>query len=323
MLCNRPPRLTWVQGLALAWLAYTALALLWSEDLAGAQASLLDLVLLVGVICLCDGEAALRGAGAGLCLLGGLACWEWSVGLSPGQILGNPNYLGEAGALGIFWALAGRRQVTALACLACVLLSGSRASLVGLGLVGLVWFYQGTRGVWARILLGDVVLCAGFWALVFWRSDSLLMREHWWEVALGHLQVFGWGPGSFWTTFPKFNTEYFIDLANAMQERPEWPHNEVVDLVFTLGLGAIFPVLFAIVIARSAPSWALVASVPILLLGFPLHLPTSILLLGALVEVHSRSLPELGLVLRTWRAACSSRLAAAWHGASPWWLGDG
>jgi len=310
----QPVKLTLVHLLTLLWLAYVALAAYWAPDRTGALGSLLDLALLVGVLWIGRGEELLSGACVGVAGLGALACWESWQGQISGQLLGNPNYLGEAAAIGISWALVGRRWGMALCLCPALVLSGSRASLLGLGLV-VVWLgYRQCRGLWARFILVDLALGALVWAMVFSNSTSLFMRLDWWQVALENLVPFGHGPGSFWQSLPVHNVTYFQGV---MQERPEWPHNELVDWLFTLGLGAIFPIALCFVLWQDKarrPLWLCVAVV--VALGFPLHVPSTILLLGSLAGLSAEHLPRLGLARRPWRDAGKVGVEPALSGLS-------
>jgi hypothetical protein len=299
LLPTQRQKFTMVHGLAILWLGYAALATLWAPDWTGAWSSLLDLALLVGVLWIGEGEALLQGACVGIVGLGALACWESWQGQIVGQTLGNPNYLGEAAALGISWALVGQHRALALCLLPALALSGSRASLLGLALaLAWIWFER-CEGLTARSLLVGAALAAALGAVIFADNSSLLMRAEWWQHAIGQFKWLGNSPGSFWTQFPLHNTAYFQGVA---QERPEWPHNELVDWTFTLGVGAIVPVWLSFLLWQdraNRPIWLCAGAIAIL--GFPLHTPCTILLLGACASLSSQHLSRIGALRRAGR----------------------
>lgn len=113
------------------------------------------------------------------------------------------------------------------------------------------------------------IVFAGMWSL--FKDPELTSfwdRAHIWSLALTHLKFFGWGLNTFGTV-----TVY------------EYVHNDLLQLVFELGVGALLVVPIGVIAlrgSRSAEGAAFAAILGASLVSFPSHHPMGAALVAVL-----------------------------------------
>jgi hypothetical protein len=107
-----------------------------------------------------------------------------------------------------------------------IFLAHSRGAWVALA-VGVLGCY--VRRLW---VLGAVAVAGAFYLLTP-LSDSDTMRMLIWHTAWDNLKWLGWGPGVFYTIALPQNGAFSL--------YPEYAHNDVLQLAFEYGLGALLP----------------------------------------------------------------------------------
>lgn len=213
-----------------------------------------------------------RGLAYGLTINSGVALIQW-LGYSPfltdggcPGILYNTTVLGASAALVILGLLhLGYWHLVPGVALGLVL-SGSRGAWLALA-VGLL----ARRLHWSLLALG--VLClGGYFSLALSHSDAL--RLYLWSIAGARLTLFGNGIGSF-TSLYYIATDLLFNSPVRLV-RPEFVHNDYLQLWFELGIGAL-PIyaIYAICLRHTAhPQWPFfVAFATLSTFYFPLWCP--------------------------------------------------
>ena len=288
---------TLATALLLTWWGAASLGVLWSPaPFAGLRElwMLTVLILAFAVGQTGSAESLLEGAAWGTLVSVALAALDRWAGITlvpqafpPSGFFSNKNFLGEASALLGLWMLLGRKYWLGTALCLGPFITNYRAGILVLALAG---FYL----VWERYK--NLALVGGlFGAIAAWHFgsiDSLNLRWDIWTQALSNLTWFGHGSGSFSQLFPSHNLVY--DL---MIDRPEHPHNELVNQVFTLGVFALLPIAVFVWVCANAPRkeriWLFAALAPIGF-SFPLQLPISLLALGLVAGSADRNGRNLG-----------------------------
>ena len=197
------------------------------------------------------------GAAAGIAVNAALVIIQQFTPLSllpfyarPAGLFYNPNMLAEAASAVIVAVAALRIWWLAALLLPALLLPGTRGALFAAAacLLMLVdWRYNDWK---LRLLVG----CVAFIALiVFVRqgfNDSIHIRLDYWRDGLAALNWQGHGIGSIWTTFPQF--AHYTDV-KAHDVRPEHLHNELLELAYEGGVGAVvLALVFVVALADAA-----------------------------------------------------------------------
>lgn len=102
--------------------------------------------------------------------------------------------------------------------------------------------------------------------------SSLNVRLHMWYDMLVGFKIFGNGIGSFVYLFPEYNKHLDTSVTLA-----EYAHNDLLQLIFELGIGAIPLVLIATILLKVNDEYrnALTYFIIIGCFGFPLHIPAT------------------------------------------------
>ena len=177
----------------------------------------------------------------------------WTI-VRPPSTLGYASYFATWMLFVIFWSLAlpGKAaKVTLAIAAAALLLSGTRAALVGLVAGGAVWcYFRGYRLSRRAAAMGGIVVVAG--TLFYfspmgrmmrsrtrwfeedpWGGARLLLWRDSWRTGLAR-PVFGHGPETFTAVFPHFESR---QLARAYPDfAHESPHNIFLDALYAQGV---------------------------------------------------------------------------------------
>lgn len=279
LLLQLQPRVEWAFGAM--FLGYAALSISWTPEPLVATNELVHLLVLalaflVGTA-LRDLRAVFRGLAAGIGLNGALAYaqWLWAT-LQPGVPLQpwfyqepldprypaglfvNHNFLAEVAVLALAGSLAYRDWRYALPSAMTLTLVHSRASLLALAALGI---FRAMRPYtfWLGLLLAIPAIitmyCIG-------ASDvGVTERLAFWQQLLGGVSLLGSGLGSYQVTF--------YTAAHA--------HNDILQLAFELGVGAVPFVALAWCAVRSGGEECTVlgCALVLALFAFPLELPIS------------------------------------------------
>ena len=249
--------------------------------------------------------------------------WHWgSVDqlIYPAGLFGNKNFLGEAACLALVGVAFTRQKawwIIAPLLLACMFVTGSKASWLALAVVGFVVCGVWT-GRWRRVTELAIVLLGGsllFFELVFPLDTAflfqrvgsdLLERIEIWGDTLAGLTWLGRGVGSYISAYPEH--QVFLSI----KVRPEMAHNDFLQCIFEFGLpGAILAgclLCCGLVWGNLRARLVFVAFLVEGLFGFPLHMPATAFL-GAFVAGNAaRGSPDLRFAVARLRAVFAGRL---------------
>ena len=272
--------------LGLGFLAYAGASWFWSTVFADWVNSAIQLGLIAGAFCLAAELRSLRGVwiGAGLALcINTVVALDQLYGyrlvpalIPPAGFFVNKNLLGEACAVVAVALAAERLWWLALPVAFGAGLSWSRGAWVAMGVCAVIW-------LWGKSKLGAVALAtlATSSALAVFHHEWLYelgVRFEMWHDAWDGVWLWGHGLGQFYTSFQIYSARTYALGLNAWHL-----HNDALEIIFELGLGAI--PLFALALlclwrARLAERLALVALVVESSVGFPLFSPYT-LFIGA------------------------------------------
>ena len=224
--------------------AYLALMAYLSSGFYDAMAMYWQFCLLACVFCI--GYAGINfrqviiGGAIGLTInsivvLGDGSLWHLPIVASAwsGGLFFNHAYAVEAGAL-VFAGVLCERMWWFIPGLLPTLWQGSRAPLVALGVVGVLFLWTRSR------LLAIATFCiavAAVFLLCLYRVDmfdTLLLRIGVWQDTISGLTFFGHGLGSFIYEAPLYQTH-----SNALEIRYDHPHLDLLQIAFELGVPGI------------------------------------------------------------------------------------
>ena len=275
-------------SLLLAWIGYGTLTLLWTPDFWGGVAGLWLLALFTMAYwiggALSETRAVIRALAIGVAASGVLVVIEQltqfrllSVTLNSG-LFSNKNFLAEAGAVLIVWTVVQREFLLALALTPTIWFTTSRGAVAAIGAAVIV-------ALWPRFKFGAAAAAlAGAGLLLNSWDHATASRLEYWKLAMLDFTPFGHGLGAFYPNFPALYPALPVHLS-----RPEFPHNEMVNWFYTLGLGSAIPLAFSIWLWRGAGAGpfrpVLAACAVVAFFGFPLQLPFSVMLFGLVAGI--------------------------------------
>lgn len=216
----------------------------------------------------------------------GEAIGAWTqIGASPfpGLFI-NRTFLAEAAVLVLLACAMSRDWASVLLVLPAVALAQNRASWLALAIVA------GMLLCARRKYLAIAAPASAFVALAwhFGGTSSLGFRLEIWRTALTNLKWAGWGSGSFYTIFPSLGSTYAV-----LGDRPEYPHNEIVGLLFELGLFSlpILALVLGLALCRGPERerMVLIAGAVLCMFTFPLHMPFTLFFLALVAGNYARS----------------------------------
>lgn len=286
MMLRRRCRLGTAHLLGILFVSYAALSLMWTVDFNDSIMGLWIAAMWALAFWLGSTEESLEGLWKGL-----------AIGMTISSAVAVSQYLGYRPVLTF------GNGNTPSGLLFNTIVSGSAASLVVIGLIShRLWFYipgvlvsmilANSRGAWLMLALAMIarylhwkvavgILAAA--ALIFtyqagYREDDGL-RLTIWRVAYDNLSWLGLGPGTF--------VNVLVSFAGKIH-RPEFTHNDYLQLWFEFGLGAI--PLYCIVAwsltRTSSQDWPVLVAFAVLgLFWFPLYSPIPAFI-GCVVAGH-------------------------------------
>ena len=209
----------------------------------------------------------------------------------------NSNLVGCALALALAASLTYGWWHLALVCVGGLVWFDSRGAALAALVTGLAWAWNCTR--WRGVLLFAVAVVAGFAAAFSGAHapESLLQRLGVWQDMINNMTVFGHGFGSFQAVYAalplRTNTGGVFVIAG---------YNDLLQLVFELGIGVIPLVVFVALALEGEGPWLVVLAFALAgLTFFPFYFaaPALAFALGQLwkgrrygsVEAHCPALP--------------------------------
>lgn len=153
----------------------------------------------------------------------------------PHGLMGNPNYLGCALALGVAGAFIFRDFWALPWLLLGLVLAGSRGAILATGVCLFIVLWQTWRTTAFISFFGSIIVISLLTqSAEFDRSESIMNRVGVWQDTINHMTLFGSGFGSFLTeyqTWPKWTNWSGQMLPHA--------YNDALELIFELGIGVI------------------------------------------------------------------------------------
>lgn len=231
-------KLTTAHVSALLFAAWCAITLLWTNYPLDGVDALGRLILLAGAYCLGSQIADLRkvmiGAAIGLTVSSVVAIAQvYGIGLieapGPAGLFWNKNYLAEAAALVLIWALASRCWWLIPGLLPAVYLPQARGAWLAIAVTAVLMLWRRSRiaalagGALALVLIGYAVMSVSL--------ASGTERMAIWSDTASHLSLFGYGIGGFVENFPHIANNFVMATS-----RPGHAHNEYLQIAFETGL---------------------------------------------------------------------------------------
>lgn len=239
------------------FILYAFLSLLWTPSVNVASIHFLQWVALAGVFCIGSSVGSIKWFIIGL-----------AVGLLPSDIIATlQHYYKYTGVYTLSGNTAGLFVNKNLFC------EVSVAILISL-VVFRLWFYipftlpalfyVHSRGAllgliaglsivlykWDRRWFTGLVIVSVLGALVLYSRNfavpSILERFDLWADTIRGFKVFGNGIGSFELTYPYYAVNIDTSLA-----RPKFAHNDLLELIYEIGIGIIFVIIFIYTVLKS------------------------------------------------------------------------
>ena len=150
------------------------------------------------------------------------------------------------------------------------LLVSSRATVIGLGFTFVIWVWSKSKSFAILIIL--MALLAFILITDFEHFDSVYERFDIWQDTISGFTLFGHGVGSFIYDYPTYAIHHDI-----MTTRPFEAHNDILQLIFEFGIGAIPLILMVGILLKTNDihKYPLIFFVIVGQLGFPLHMPVT------------------------------------------------
>lgn len=294
LLFHEIPRLTVVHWLGLMTLAYAVLSLLWFPNgLWGLMKLAAMTSVFVYASSLNDIRLVLRGLALGLGVSAIVVVFQafgvpvvYSATIKPAGLFINSNALAEASALVLLLLIAARMWVWLPVAIPGLIYS-SRAVMLGLIVAMLAWVWDRSRKAAIALVITSAValgVVAAYFPFGF--LSSVDQRLDLWRDTIDGLTWRGWGIGSFDFLYPMLASH-----VNTMESRPQYAHNDALQLLFELGIGALPLLVMALMLLGvkddNRPAYA--CFLVISLFGFPSYLPVTGFLAAFLAGRLSRA----------------------------------
>jgi hypothetical protein len=330
------PASTFAHWCGAALIAFGAVSILWSSSAYDGINELLKFCFLGVVFLLVQQLPSMRPVYVGLAI--GIAVnsaivtaqyfgWQFVPQyIVPGGLFGNKNYVAEAAAMVLLALIYERMWWHIPAVLPATFLPSAKGAIAGLiaGLVLWVW----TRSRLAAVALMLCGLVAG--GILYQRGyDGTATTERmlFYKSTIAGMTWHGNGLGSFFTHFPSHSPEI-----NFLVSRPIHAHNDILEMVYELGPGALFYLAFISFLMCGPFGAEKLMLICFLMEGcfaFPLHLPATAfmasLAAGRLcldrsavrrLAIARRAAARLGLAARHATRRRSKEIGYSPHGVS-------
>lgn len=247
LLFIKTTRITLSHILVVLFVLYCGMSLAWTPVIPDGVQALWKGIVLAGLFWLAAEVKSIRpvliGAALGLTINSGVVIAQ-TLGwhrlpeiVSPGGLFMNKNMGAEIAVMVLVGVVAERLWWTIPGLLPSVFLPDARGALVALGAVVLAWI----GGLFPRAV---TIVCAliaasigGYFILHY--DSSVAQRFSIWFDTIAGFGFWGNGIGSFYSEYPHFATR-----VDTLLERPDHAHNDLLELIYELGLGASIAVAF-------------------------------------------------------------------------------
>lgn len=277
-------------ALLFAWWCTTSM--LWAGYPLDGIDALGRMVLLAGAFCLGAQLQSIRpvmiGSGLGLSVSSALAILQWygitSIVDAPGPagLFLNKNFLAEAAALVIVYAVASRIWWLVLAMLPAVVLPQARGAWLAIAVCAVIMLWQRSRI--ATIIATALAIAFMGYAVLSVPLFSMTERMAIWQDTAANLSLFGYGIGGFVENFPLIAKQFAM-----VTSRPRQAHNEYLQVAFEtgfVGLALMIPLLVTLLRGPATPvRLVLIAMLVEACFAFPFQMPATGFL-GLLVAGH-------------------------------------
>jgi hypothetical protein len=308
MFKNSVP-LTLIHVLALLFLSYAALSLMWSPNGYEAFTELLALFSIFMIASKFKIESVIKGLALGLLVSDLVFIAQmyrlvdiFNATLLPAGLFINSNILAEVTAL-ILVLLLINKMWWYLPIILPGLLVSSRASLMGLIGALIVWAWYKSKVVASGLTL--IGLLAFYFMSAHIDVGTVSQRLVLWSDTIRGITLFGHGIGSFQYLYPLYS---HLDLS---QFRIEEVHNELLQYMFELGFIAVIPLIMMILVWNKEYAPWLICFVIISCFGFPLHIAATAFMFATVMGYLSRDCNIFSLQLSDIRPNLFKRMATA------------
>lgn len=274
---------TAAHAIGVLFLSWAAFSLLWTFNLYDGLQHLAQFVLLGLLFCIGASAVDMRkvyfAAGLGAAINSGFVIAQTfgsdivSQLVPPAGLFLNKNIGAEFVALAAVAALVERRGWLVAGSIPTLILCHSRGSLIALGTAAIVMIYRKNKAVAVAVFAA----CTGGVVYVWNTTYTLEQRVQLWQDTAAGVTFWGRGIGSFWTTFPEHASR--ID---ALASRANAAHNDMLQVLFELGVPGLCLLLAFIIVAlrgpRNASYYVLVVFLVEGAVGFPLYMPATAML---------------------------------------------
>lgn len=301
---HRKIPLTINQLLAIAFLGWCCLTLLWSPVPLDGVGRIIQLLILAGVFSFGARLQSMRpvyiGMGLGLWISSAFAIIQrwfdaaiiWPANDSPPSgIFINATTAAEITSMVLVGAIANRIYWIVPGLLPTIILSKARGAWLALAIVGIAWTWKRSRKL-AILMVAGLIIGVTVLATTHFKVDSNLQRVQIYLDTLNGLTFWGHGIGSFEAVFP-----YYAIYLDTFRFHVEEAHSDILQAVFELGPGAIILFgLFVVSLMRGPEAERLVLATFLLegCVGFPGQLPATEFLAACVLGFLCQS----GFVLR-------------------------
>lgn len=289
------------------FMAYAAVSFAWTTVEFDAMNYYWHFIVLAGVFVIGaeikDIKPVLIGCALGLILnsaatiLQVLGWAEFQQVAPPGGLFMNKNVGAELSALVLVGVVSERIWWAIPGILPSIYFPWARGSLLAIAVVAVG--YVGAR--FPKTITMVVMLCCGIIALRFiiLNDSSIDQRVGIWLDTINGLSFWGNGIGSFYSKYPLFAV-----YTDTLKERPDHAHNDLLEIVYELGVGAVFAVAFLWSVFRvKAPTERaiILAFCVISCFGFPLYMPATAAIFFFASGCAAGSCPDLWDHRYAWR----------------------
>lgn len=185
---------------------------------------------------------------------------------SPAGLFMNKNLLAEFAALVLVGLLYEKMWWWTIPVLPCLVFTEARGAILAI-VVGIVLKLRRSA-----VILSSMAAIGLLYGLLNYDASMAQRIEIWWDT-FSNLTWFGHGWGQFYSTYPEHAANMDTLLA-----RPEHAHNDLMEMIYELGIGSVFIVGFIVSLWRSRLSTELAILAAFMveaLFGFPFYIPTT------------------------------------------------
>lgn len=201
--------------------------------------------------------------------------YKWGDQFPPGGLFANRNMVAELAALTLVGCFVYRFWYGVPMSLLALFTSWSRTAFVAIGAAGVVWLWKRDRILAGAVVLFGVCMVP---AVIKVQPYSVDERRVIWTDTIKAVTWTGAGLGSFAQNYPLLSSH------QTMQEWPENAHNDYLELVYetgVVGLALFLTFLGYLFVCAGFDRPLLTVMLVEAFFAFPLHMPVSLFMFGA------------------------------------------